>query len=144
MGQQQLLLIILGVIIVGIAIAVGLQLFQSGSIGANQDAIVNDIMNISSHADQWRIRPQSMGGGGGQFDGGDGDAYSLPERMRTTGNGEYTAVAQGADQILITGTSTIHAGGEIQLLYDATGETESERFTWSSDGTVFDLGSEIE
>jgi hypothetical protein len=39
MGQQQLLLIILGVIIVGIAIAVGLQLFQSGSIGANQDAI---------------------------------------------------------------------------------------------------------
>jgi hypothetical protein len=39
MGQQQLLLIILGVIIVGIAIAVGLQLFQAGSVGANSDAV---------------------------------------------------------------------------------------------------------
>jgi type II secretory pathway pseudopilin PulG len=61
MGQQQLLLIILGVIIVGIAIAVGLQLFQSGSIGANSDALINDMMNIAAHADQYRIRPGIYG-----------------------------------------------------------------------------------
>ena len=37
MGQQQLLLIILGVIIVGIAIAVGLSLFSAQSIQSNKD-----------------------------------------------------------------------------------------------------------
>ena len=146
MGQQQLLLIILGVIIVGIAIAVGLQLFQSGSIGANQDAIINDIMNISAHADQWRIRPVSMGGGGGIFVGTNeaGDEvnpYQLPERMRVTGNGEYTATPTGEQEITIVGTSTIHDGGVITLVYDATGQTDGERFTWSSDGTVFDIES---
>ena len=146
MGQQQLLLIILGVIIVGIAIAVGLQLFQSGSIGANQDAIINDIMNISSHADQWRIRPVSMGGGGGVFvgeasDGSPVNPYQLPERMRVTGNAEYTAVPDGPNTITIRGTSTIHDGGWVELEYDATGQTDGERFTWSSDGTVFDIES---
>ena len=137
MGQQQLLLIILGVIIVGIAIAVGLQLFQSGSIGANQDAIINDIMNISSHADQWRIRPESMGGGGGLFSTGDG--YTLPTRMENTGNGSYEVTATTDQTITIRGESVIHDGGWIQLVYDATGDTDGERFAWTSDGTVFDI-----
>ena len=65
MGQQQLLLIILGVIIVGIAIAVGLSLFSAQSIQANKDAIINDLNNLAANAYQYRIRPTTMGGGGG-------------------------------------------------------------------------------
>ena len=65
MGQQQLLLIILGVIIVGIAIAVGLSMFTAQSINANRDAIISDITNMAANAYQYRIRPVSMGGGGG-------------------------------------------------------------------------------
>jgi len=138
MGQQQLLLIILGVIIVGIAIAVGLQLFQSGSIGANQDAIINDMMNISAHADQWRIRPESMGGGGGAFDGGTA-GYQLPERMATTGNATYTATATGANTLDIVGTSSIHVG-TVTLTYDADGTDDGARYDWGSTG-VFDIES---
>jgi hypothetical protein len=37
MGQQQLLLLILGVIIVGIAIAVGVTMFSAQSTEANKD-----------------------------------------------------------------------------------------------------------
>ena len=128
MGQQQLLLIILGVIIVGIAIAVGLQLFQSGSIGANQDAIVNDVMNISAHADQWRIRPTSMGGGGGSFGDGDGGGYQLPQRLDETGNGTYTA--QGDGMVLtVVGTSTIH-NGTVTLTYNASEDDDDLKYTW--------------
>jgi type II secretory pathway pseudopilin PulG len=129
MGQQQLLLIILGVIIVGIAIAVGLQLFQSGSLGANQDAIVNDVMNIAAHADQYRIRPVTMGGGGGKFTG-----YALPKRLEETGNGKYSA-NPGEDDITITGESLIFTSAEkVILVYDPTQENDADRYTWTFEG----------
>ena len=115
MGQQQLLLIILGVIIVGIAIAVGLQLFQSGSVGANQDAIINDVMNIAAHADQFRIRPVAMGGGGGTFDGGEG--YTIPQRLMETGNGRVTAQNAGAETFSVTMESVTYPGSTVQLTY---------------------------
>lgn len=141
MGQQQLLLIILGVIIVGIAIAVGLQLFQSGSVGANQDAIINDIMNIAAHAQQYMIRPTSMGGGGGAFTG-----YTLPTRLAGTGNGDYVVTSATADGVTIQGTSIIHTGTvtltfvrtEVDEGGTPTGNTDV--YSWSSTG-VFDVGS---
>ena len=133
MGQQQLLLIILGVIIVGIAIAVGLQLFQAGSVGANQDAIVNDIMNIAAHTDQYRIRPESMGGGGGDFTG-----YTLPVRLQETGNAFFdgtdgSGVTVAADNVTILGSSKIH-DGTIQLIYTPDPDPEVEQYAWSSTG----------
>jgi hypothetical protein len=127
MGQQQLLLIILGVIIVGIAIAVGLQLFQAGSIGANSDAIQNDMMNIAAHADQYRIRPVSMGGGGGNFDG-----YVLPTRLEATGNGTYTAT--GAEGVLTVVGTSIPYEADWTLLYDVNTETDEERYDWTPGG----------
>jgi hypothetical protein len=134
MGQQQLLLIILGVIIVGIAIAVGLQLFQSGSVGANQDAIINDIMNVAAHAQQYMIRPTSMGGGGGSFTG-----YVLPNRLESTGNGNYTVTSANDDGITIRGESIIHTGGWVQLVFQRATADGRDVYTWSSDGTVFDI-----
>ena len=44
MGQQQLLLIILGVIVVGIAVAVGITMFSDSAVNANRDAMVNDLV----------------------------------------------------------------------------------------------------
>ena len=132
MGQQQLLLIILGVIIVGIAIAVGLQLFQAGSVGANQDAIVNDIMNIAAHADQYRIRPSTMGGGDGEFVG-----YTLPQRLAETGNATYDEPepAVTAETVTIVGVSKLH-DGRITLVYrpNPDPETDDEQYDWSATG----------
>ena len=127
MGQQQLLLIILGVIIVGIAIAVGLQLFQSGSIGANSDGVINDVMNIAAHADQYRIRPAAMGGGGGDFTG-----YELPQRMETTGNGTYS-VAPGEKTVTITGESANYDASWV-LIYDILATDEAGRYDWTPSG----------
>jgi hypothetical protein len=125
MGQQQLLLIILGVIIVGIAIAVGLQLFQSGSIGANSDALINDMMNIAAHADQYRIRPASMGGGGGTFDN-----YLLPLRLTETGNGIYEITGATGGVLTVVGNSTPYTGSSWTLTYNVDAETDDLRYTW--------------
>jgi hypothetical protein len=104
MGQQQLLLIILGVIIVGIAIAVGLSLFTANSIQANKDAMINDINNIAANAYQYRIRTTSMGGGNNSYVG-----YVIPSRLSSNSNATYAAVG-AATTCTITGTSSPNAG----------------------------------
>ena len=67
MGQQQLLLIILGVIVVGIAVAVGITMFQDNAVSANRDAVVNDLVNLAARAQQFYRRPTSLGGGQNNF-----------------------------------------------------------------------------
>ncbi|MFA5833443.1 MAG: hypothetical protein WDA22_08200 [Bacteroidota bacterium] len=69
MGQQQLLLIILGVIIVGIAIAVGITMFRDNAVSSNRDAISNDLLHLAAKAKHFYKRPTSMGGGGHSFVG---------------------------------------------------------------------------
>jgi len=100
MGQQQILLIVLSVILVGIAIAVGITMFQAQAKQGNIDAIISDLNNLGSVAYQYRIRPITMGGGGGSFIafgvvGEEPDATTvgywadLPDGMRTNQNADY-------------------------------------------------------
>jgi len=67
MGQQQLLLIVLGVIIVGIAIVVGINLFSEQSAASNFDAVMNDLQRIAAISQQWFMKPVALGGGGRTF-----------------------------------------------------------------------------
>jgi len=84
MGQQQLLLIVLGVIIVGIAIAVGISMFQSNARSSNRDAVINDLNNLSAEAQQFYRKPASMGGGQQSFKG-----FGLSSADTGNGNGSY-------------------------------------------------------
>ncbi|HDQ00335.1 MAG TPA: hypothetical protein ENN22_14305, partial [bacterium] len=61
MGQQQLLLIVLSVIIVGIAVVVGINMFGASAAAANQDAVINDCVDLTARAHQWAIKPAGMG-----------------------------------------------------------------------------------
>lgn len=102
MGQQQLLLIILGVIVVGIAVAVGITMFQDGAGSANRDAVVSDLMNLASRAQQYYRRPSSTGGGGNTFNG-----LTMAELTAkpTNSNGVYTLATGGsATSVVINGT----------------------------------------
>ncbi|MBW7869292.1 MAG: hypothetical protein H3C31_13325, partial [Brumimicrobium sp.] len=67
MGQQQLLLIVLGVIIVGIAIVVGINLFNANAESSTQDSIVAQGTNIGALAQQYYKKPVALGGGGNSF-----------------------------------------------------------------------------
>ncbi len=67
MGQQQLLLIVLAVIIVGISLVVGIQMFSANAATANVDSVINDLMNLAAKAQQFYLKPKSMGGGGLSF-----------------------------------------------------------------------------
>ena len=67
MGQQQLLLIVLGVIIVGIAVVVGINVFTAQSEESAKDAIVSDCTTLGAMAQQYFRKPQAMGGGSNSF-----------------------------------------------------------------------------
>jgi len=69
MGQQQLLLIVLSVIIVGIAVVVGINMFSSSAASANLEAVTSDLLNLASRAQQYYVKPSGMGGGGNSFSG---------------------------------------------------------------------------
>ena len=115
MGQQQLLLIILGVIIVGIAIAVGLSLFSAQSVQSNRDAIINDLNNLAAQAYQFRIRPTSMGGGQGTY-----SCFSIPSKMKSNENGTYSSTPT-ANTISFVATSAQNATNTVTVTLDSQG-----------------------
>jgi len=73
MGQQQLLLVILVTIIVGIATVVAINTFGSAADQANIDAVTNDVATLASSAQGFYMRPAMLGGGSRSFNtGGEG------------------------------------------------------------------------
>jgi hypothetical protein len=110
MGQQQLLLIVLGVIVVGIAVVVGINLFNANAVSSNRDAVVSDLNNLGAMAQQYYKKPISMGGGGNTFDGSSatgGVAWTIPPQLDTTANGTYTATVTKTDVTIVgKGTET--------------------------------------
>jgi len=90
MGQQQLLLIILGVIIVGIAIAVGITMFQTSAAETNRQAVISDCMNYGSRAQRYYRTPASLAGGGQDFQG-----FYLTPGEATNANGAYNSTTTG-------------------------------------------------
>jgi Tfp pilus assembly protein PilE len=102
MGQQQLLLIILGVIIVGIAVAVGINMFTASASSSNRDAVSADLQNLAAMAQQYFRRPASMGGGNQSFLG-----WTIPAQLDTNANGTYAITAtDSSTYVVITGTGT--------------------------------------
>ena len=113
MGQQQLLLIVLGVIIVGIAVVVGINLFTANAVSSNRDGVVADLNSLGAMAQQHYRKPTAMGGGGYTFTG-----WTVPNELDTTPNGIYTATVAAQSVTLVGKGNEKNAGSVIQ--YTAT------------------------
>lgn len=100
MGQQQLLLVILGIIIVGVAIAISIQLFRANAIDRKRELLAGESNNIGSIAISYYKKPKMMGGGGRTFTG-----WQIPSQLEATENGSYTATVS-EDNVIIIGTGT--------------------------------------
>ena len=111
MGQQQLLLIVLGVIIVGIAVVVGINLFGSSAKQANEDSIVQECLSIISSSQQWVRKPQVLGGPGTINDYSNFDFSIIGKPVAagtltfTNANGDrYVISARGVNTFTLTAT----------------------------------------
>lgn len=98
LGQQQLLLIVLGIIIVGVAVMLGINVFRQNAIDQKRDIVTNECVNLASMAQSYFRRPKSYGGGENSFIG-----WDVPSELHVTASGTYIAAVY-ADSVVITGT----------------------------------------
>jgi hypothetical protein len=109
MGTQQILLIVLSVIIVGVAIAVGITMFSNQAYNSNQQAVAGELQNYGSQAIQYYKTPVSQGGAGqdstnvtvtkvATFLGFTGTNNSL-----TSDNGEFRVTAVSGTTVTLKG-----------------------------------------
>ena len=128
MGQQQLLLLVLGIVIVGLAVVVGIQAFGENQKKANSDALVNDAVRIASDAQAWKLKPAAFGGGADAADTENNDftdlafpqlGYEVNDDSRYDNlNGEFGMV--GADgSLTITGCSAAN-GNQVVVTVEGT------------------------
>ncbi|MFT5143958.1 MAG: hypothetical protein ACI80V_001707 [Rhodothermales bacterium] len=116
MGQQQLLLLVLGIVIVGLAVVVGIQAFSENQKKANADALVNDAIRISSDAQAWKLKPGAFGGGASATNW---TGVSLLQLGYTVGNNSSTPGTAEADQYEnLNGIFDLSASG-VTLTVDA-------------------------
>ncbi len=113
MGQQQLLLVILGVIIVGIAVAVGISMFTGLASDANRDRVVNDLVNLSAKAQQYMRRPVTAAGGGNNFGG-----FFLTPLDTGNPNGSYsTTITLPSGKTFVPGSTAPIPGSGVDSIY---------------------------
>jgi hypothetical protein len=98
MGQQQLLLIILSVIVVGVAIMIGVILFNTNAIEQKRNEIINECALLASEAQLYYRRPKDLGGGGKSFVG-----WQVPVQYATTEVGRFEASVTSPTEVKITG-----------------------------------------
>jgi hypothetical protein len=108
MGTQQLLLLVLGVIIVGIAIAVGITMFHSAAYHANEQAIVGDLTNYGTQAIQFWKTPLGQGGAG--HIQSEVTMVNVSQFLGFTGSGLTLRADDGIFRIadIITGGDSLH------------------------------------
>ena len=92
MGQQQLLLLVLSTVIVGLATVAGIQAFEQGSVRANQDALTNTAIKIASDIQAQTEEPSQFGGYDGDLSSAadNKNGVSLSELGYDTSSGIYS------------------------------------------------------
>ena len=119
MGTQQILLIVLSVIIVGAAIAVGIQMFNNQAYSANKSAIAADAQSFASQIVQYYKTPISQGGAGSPDASGTlmdadkiGSFIGWGSASTNNENGTYFLVVTNNKEVLIYGLGKEEKGDE--------------------------------
>ncbi len=115
MGQQQLILLVLATVIVGLAIVVGIAAFTQGGDRANADAMIQDAVTIASDIQSTIKKPQPFGGvedfseisfGQIGYPLTHGDGENIGGAIFENGNGQFELGTRTDDGIVITGRSS--------------------------------------
>jgi hypothetical protein len=126
MGQQQLLLLILGVLIVGAAIAVGIGQFGAHNIEANREGVTVSLVTISANAFEYRQRLVTSGGGGRSYVG-----YVVPSKMSSDDYGQYALDGSPTSNFIrINAKSSFDASWVATCIADSAGRTTISYSGW--------------
>ncbi|MDZ7806936.1 MAG: hypothetical protein U5K71_07455 [Gracilimonas sp.] len=107
MGQQQLFLIILVTILVGLATIVAINTMQETRANANYDAIRQTMLDASTRAQGYYMKNEMMGGGGKSFQN---VTMEIIELEPDNEHGTFSISDAGPDSFTITAIPA--AGGD--------------------------------
>jgi hypothetical protein len=126
MGQQQLLLVILVSILVGLATVVAIDTMQEARDNSNESAVRQDILMVINDAQIYYKKPDALGGGGSSFDGiSDENILSIdPENE----NGSYEISGSG-NTLTVKGTGT---NEDVEVTATATMTSGGMEISWST------------
>lgn len=122
MGQQQLLLVILVTVLVGIATVIAITVFGDASNSLNNDAVRQDLIAISASVQSYVQKPPMLGGGGGSFDGFTFHKIGFPaDEISEDGlharnaNGVYHVHNVTSSEVGLWGEPMMEVGGPIDI-----------------------------
>lgn len=111
MGQQQLLLIVVGLIVVAIAIAFSITMFRQHAADTKRDIVMTECMNLGNMAMTFYEKPKTFGGGGFSFEG-----WDIPDQLTTTSSGYYIASVEVSKVIIIgTGNDVVNDDDSVKV-----------------------------
>ena len=103
MGSSQLLYITLGLIIVGLAIFSGMNMFQQFTEDSAREELINHCLTILSEAEAYYKKPIEAGGGGGSYVG-----FEIPADMTKNELGKFKiTLAKKQDRININAQGVV-------------------------------------
>ncbi len=153
MGTQQILLIVLSVIIVGVAIAVGITMFNNQSYNNNQQAVASELQNYSLLVLQFFKTPVSQGGAARPdlvtladiatyvgFSGG-ASRVSPPSYSIRSDNGEYRITGYNGTNVQLMGLGVEAQGGLHPLIVTTVTLATGEITSVVSRATSLDFGN---
>ncbi|HNX00805.1 MAG TPA: hypothetical protein PLE74_04210 [Candidatus Cloacimonadota bacterium] len=125
MGMQQILVIVLSVIIVGVGVTIGITSFQAQAYSTNRQAVVSEMQHYIKEGVAYFKTPSDMGGAG-----------SIPENIvisdlatamgfgvyrsgpyngsfgTTSDNGDYVLIGLDNDELVLKGLGKESKGGK--------------------------------
>ena len=102
MGQQQLLLIVLGFIVVGTAVILGINMYSAAETETNREELVSVLTSLSVMAQEYYQTPTMLGGGNKKF-----KKWKVPKFYKKFESGKIKAkVNKKGNEVTITATGT--------------------------------------
>jgi len=139
MGQQQLLLIVLGLIIIGVAIVVGINLFKGNAVEVKRNNIIDDCLNLATLAQQHYKIPGAIGGGNNSYDGSaGGTAWTIPSQLVENANGHFQIQSISRNELKIFGDDLKEEFDAAVSVFDSLNNLIQIGFFWSQ---VVDFGT---
>lgn len=106
MGQQQLLLIVLVMILVGTAILVGMMVYDESNRETAITTMSKDLVSLSSIAMNYYRTPVELGGGGQSFTSSLANGnWKIPENLDTLDNRAYFVSSISRNSVELLGQS---------------------------------------
>jgi hypothetical protein len=132
MGQQQLLLLVIGVVLVGIAVLAAFEVLDRNYKQDEADGLLDRGLAIATHAVYWKSKNDPFSGGNQSYEGLAVDGLETLALDDATVRGRFAITAATESTLEVTGVSDRYPGVGVRV-YVQKYDVDSSRVSFSGD-----------